>query len=270
MNNVVKLEPFYKEAIWGIEHWLISTHENGKSLVDGAELPFDIPYLIKKISTHKDLSVQVHPSDVNSKNESWLITGHEDGAGIYLGFKEGVSKFSFELALKNSEDISSFLNYIPVKKGDFFFIPAGAIHAIGKDIELIEVQECSDTTYRVWDWNRNGLDGKPRELHINEAFSCLDYSFNKPDRINIEDVESRKEEILSFKGITIELLSLAKGESLSFSCDFKTSFILLSGEVALNNQTLGLQNSYLTLSDCDLSLKAHHNSKVLSIRYTYE
>ncbi len=268
MNNVVKLEPFYKEAVWGSESWLVSSHENGRSLIDDKALDFDIPYLVKKIKTHKNLSIQVHPKDLNSKNESWLITDHEKHAGIYLGFKENIKKSDFERAIRAKEDISKLLNFIPVKKGDFFFIPAGTIHAIGEDIELVEIQETSDTTFRVWDWNREGLDGKPRELHIDKALACLNFNAFTPESLNINDLIFTKEEILSFKGIHIELLNLRDKQEITFKLKNKSSLLVLEGEISIANKKIQNQNSYLSISDSSINLRSDSESKVLKIRYS--
>ncbi len=128
----------------------------------------------------KNLSVQVHPdSDFkglkpgeHSKTEAWIIIGAEDGAGIYLGLKEGVTKEQFAAALNSGDDVTRFHNFVPVYADDVFFIPAGTIHAIGAGVILVEPQETSETTYRVFDYGRLDDKGRPRQLHVEQAIAA--------------------------------------------------------------------------------------------------
>jgi len=136
----------------------------------------DFPLLIKFIDADDDLSVQVHPDDAmarrlhNSfgKNEAWYIMFAEPGARLYLGFREGMDEPTY-LAKWKEGAWEEILRTVEVKPGDMFYIPAGTVHAIGKGILLAEVQQTSDITYRIYDWNRPGLDGKPRPLHTDLA-----------------------------------------------------------------------------------------------------
>lgn len=145
---------------------------------------YQIPYLIKFIDTAGNLSIQVHPGDEyaekfensKGKTECWFIIDHKAGAGIYLGFKPNVDIDQFKNAVSQGLDVTQFLVFYPVKKGDFFYIPAGTIHAIGADILLAEIQQSSGITYRVWDWNRLDQNGKGRELHLKKALDVLNFS----------------------------------------------------------------------------------------------
>ena len=141
------------------------------------------PLMVKLINSKNPLSIQVHPSDEyamkfeNSKGkvEAWYILGHDDGAFIYLGFQENISRGEFENAVKNGT-LTGILKKINVNDGDIFFIPSGTVHAIGAGITLAEIQENSNITYRVYDYGRLGADGKPRELHISKALDVADTS----------------------------------------------------------------------------------------------
>ena len=141
------------------------------------------PLLIKLIDAKRDLSVQVHPSDdyalknENSfgKSEMWHIIDADEGAGLYVGLKENSSKEEIEKRLKNGTILEA-LNFVRVKPGDTFIINPGTIHAIGAGVRLIEIQQNSDLTYRLFDYNRLDKDGKPRELHIEKALKVIDYS----------------------------------------------------------------------------------------------
>ena len=168
------------------ETWEVSVHPDGTSLFEDQKLSNfissnEMPYLIKLIDTNDHLSVQVHPDDQfakthensQGKTECWIILGAEEGCGIYLGLKEGVKKEDFENSLKDQESMDKFLVFYPVSKGDFFYVPAGSIHAIGKGVFLAEVQQSSGITYRVWDWNRVDSEGVSRELHIEKALQVI-------------------------------------------------------------------------------------------------
>lgn len=217
MKNVYKLVPEYKDYLWGgeklktdygkqtdktpcAESWELSLNphgltkvENGKTLAEvltpektgkNCEKFEFFPVLIKFIDAKQNLSVQVHPSDdyalkyENSygKTESWYIVEAEEGAGIYCGFKRDTNKEEFLQSLASGE-VENLLNFIPVKKGDCYFIPSGTVHAIGAGCLILEIQQNSDLTYRVYDYNRRGADGKLRELHVDKAVKVI--NFNK-------------------------------------------------------------------------------------------
>ncbi len=140
----------------------------------------NFPLLIKYIDANDDLSIQVHPGDKIAaekhrffgKNELWQIIQADKGAVLYLGFKSGTTRETYLKALQNGT-LDLLLNKIEVKKGEIYYIPAGTVHAIGKGILLAEVQQSSDITYRIYDWNRPGLNGKPRELHTEPALESI-------------------------------------------------------------------------------------------------
>ena len=153
--------------------------ENGESTISNKKEPF-FPLLIKFIDAEDNLSVQVHPDDeyglknANSlgKTEMWYIIDAKPGAQLVYGLKAGVTVDEFKAAIEENK-VEEKLNYVNVKKGDVFFIPSGLVHAIGSGILLAEIQQNSNITYRVYDYNRIGKDGKPRELHINDALNVI-------------------------------------------------------------------------------------------------
>ena len=152
---------------------------NGEAVVSNEKQPF-FPLLIKFIDAEDNLSVQVHPDDeyglknANSlgKTEMWYIIDAKEGAQLVYGLKEGVTNEEFSEAINNG-CVEEKLNYVDVKKGDVFFIPSGLVHAIGAGILLAEIQQNSNITYRVFDYNRIGKDGKPRELHVKDALNVI-------------------------------------------------------------------------------------------------
>lgn len=182
------------------ESWELSTHPDGESIVrDGkfaglklseyikqnggdncigrraAQFDF-FPILIKLIDAKDNLSIQVHPDDEYAlrvegeygKTEMWYIVDCEEDSFLYYGVNREVTKDEFKERIKNNT-LLEILNKVPVKKGDVFFMPSGTIHAICSGILICEIQQNSNTTYRVYDYDRRGADGKPRELHIEKA-----------------------------------------------------------------------------------------------------
>jgi len=141
------------------------------------------PLLIKYLDAGANLSVQVHPDatanacakgSAHPKTECWYILEAQPDARLYLGLKDDVDAKTFA-AQATSSDVVKLLNAYTVKPGDFVHVPAGTVHAIGEGISLVEVQENSDTTYRIFDWGRVGLDGRERETHVTEALNAIDY-----------------------------------------------------------------------------------------------
>ena len=141
----------------------------------------DFPILIKFIDAKDNLSIQVHPDNEYAlrvegqygKTEMWYVMDCKEGAYLYYGFKEDVSKEEMEKRIEN-DTLLEVLNKVYVQKGDVLFIEAGTIHAIGKDILIAEIQQNSNVTYRVYDYGRVGKDGKKRELHVEKAVEVTD------------------------------------------------------------------------------------------------
>lgn len=150
------------------------------------------PLLMKILDACDDLSIQVHPPahlaeelQGEPKTEMWFIAHADPGAKIYAGLKKGVTKADFEKALANGT-VADVVHVISPRTGDCLFIPSGRVHAIGAGLLIYEIQQNSDTTYRVFDWNRVGLDGKPRALHVEESLKSIDYADFEPTVQHIE------------------------------------------------------------------------------------
>lgn len=188
------------------ESWEVSTHPDGASLIAAGQFKgktlneyfgavgWDrlgeygrqnrrLPVMVKYIDACGDLSVQVHPSDGyarlhendDGKNEIWFIVDAAEDAFIYLGFNRDVTQKEVRDGVQKGT-VLELLNKVRVKRGEAYFIPAGTVHAIGKGCFICEVQQTSNVTYRLYDYGRLGLDGKPRELHLQKALDVLDYS----------------------------------------------------------------------------------------------
>ncbi|MBM4142001.1 MAG: mannose-6-phosphate isomerase [Lentisphaerae bacterium] len=144
------------------------------------------PLLIKVIDARQRLSLQVHPDERGAaltggqpKTEMWYFLDAEPGATIFAGLKPGVDRAGFLAALERRR-LEDVLSSLPVKRGDAVFVPGGRVHAIGAGCLLLEVQQDSNTTYRVYDWGRLGSDGRPRELHVGEALRTIDWEDRAP------------------------------------------------------------------------------------------
>ena len=193
------------------EAWVLSCHPDGPSVVAtgplaGKTLPeyiqekgpgclgadcekfTDFPILAKFIDAKGDLSIQVHPSNEYAlahehqfgKTEMWYILDCEPGATLYYGFQHQISREEFQQRIQDNT-LTEVLNAVPVEKGDLFFIPAGTLHAIRKGIVVAEIQQNSNVTYRIYDYGRVGADGKPRQLHIQQALEVTQRTPSQPD-----------------------------------------------------------------------------------------
>lgn len=163
--------------------------KNNREVVFGKSLPESerFPLLAKILDAQDTLSVQVHPParlaaelEGEPKTEMWYLLDASPEAAVYAGFKTGTTRESFERVLAEGK-AAELLHRIPVQAGDAIFIPSGRCHAIGAGCLIVELQQNSDTTYRVFDWNRVGLDGKPRALHIAESLQSTDFGDIEPE-----------------------------------------------------------------------------------------
>ena len=176
-----KFTPIIKTLVWGTENWVLSSVPGSESLVSegpyaGKTLPEvyggPFPLLIKFIDARRDLSIQVHPDDAlakerhhgSGKTEMWYVIRAAEDAHIISGLSKHITPEDY-VYLVEQDRIMDVLADHKANAGDVFYIPAGRIHSIGGGCYLAEIQQTSDITYRIYDYNRPGLDGKPRELH---------------------------------------------------------------------------------------------------------
>ena len=152
------------------------------------------PLLCKLLDARDVLSLQVHPPpDVapalggEPKTELWYVADADPGAELYVGLRSGVSRESFEAAVRTGTVADSF-HRVAVHSGDAMFLPSGRVHAIGAGLVIFEIQQSSDTTYRVFDWNRPGLDGRPRELHIDQSMASIAFDDFEPGLVRTTPV----------------------------------------------------------------------------------
>ena len=162
-----------------------------------------LPLLVKFIDAEKDLSIQVHPDDEMAlrihgkmgKTEMWYIIDAKPGSYLYAGFKENISKYEYKKRVDDGS-LCEVLAKHEVRSGDVFYLPAGRVHAICGGVLLAEVQQSSDVTYRIFDYNRPGMDGKPRELHTELAAEALDFHVEEDYRTRYADEGNRANHVI--------------------------------------------------------------------------
>jgi mannose-6-phosphate isomerase len=197
------------------------------------------PILCKILDAREKLSLQVHPPAHKAvelkgepKTEMWYIADAAPGAELFVGLKRGVTRAEFEKRVSDGS-VAECFHRVPVHTGDTMFLPSGRVHAIGAGLVIFEIQQNSDTTYRVFDWNRVGLDGKPRELHVPQSLASIDFNdfepplvqtkFSGDDNIkarwlvqdplfNVESVECKKGARFHLKSETLQILTVVRGK----------------------------------------------------------
>jgi mannose-6-phosphate isomerase len=165
--------------------WLMENHA-AELLGENQRAVKRFPLLVKILDAHEKLSLQVHPPAARAaelggepKTEMWYVAEAVPGAELFVGLKRGVTRASFEEKIKDGT-VADCFQRLTVEKGDVMFLPSGRVHALGAGLVIFEIQQNSDTTYRVFDWNRKGLDGKPRELHVPQSLASIDFNDFEP------------------------------------------------------------------------------------------
>jgi len=209
------------------------------------------PLLLKFIDANKKLSVQVHPDEKtaqgiknsDSKYEMWYILNAKKDAKLYLGLKNVENKEDLKQII-NEGNLKEHLNEVKVKKGDFFYIPGGTVHAIGKGLMLVEIQQSSDTTYRLYDWDRLGSNGNPRDLHLNDGIKVTNLSWNNMNQ-KIKYIKKTKDFIQEVLHISKFFITEKIDIKKTFPIN-KDNFVLLTciqnkGEIIYNNKSVSIK-----------------------------
>jgi mannose-6-phosphate isomerase len=265
MKNILKFKPNLHPALWGGESWEISAHPAGMGVVSGgayegrslSEAVAGFPLLIKVIDAKTRLSVQVHPNENtckitggDPKTEMWVML--EDGV-IFAGLKPGTRPEDIAAAVESGK-FEELLVRHEAKKGEAFFIPGGLVHAIGDGALIYEVQQSSDTTFRLYDWNRVGSDGKARELHVEKSLAAIDYSLPVP-------VPTRNVKCPFFDFQQVEV----DGEVRFAPSDGAAAVFVAEGTVAVNGEALGARSSAVVMPGEEIVF----SGKGLAFRTTY-
>ncbi len=212
----------------------------GKSVVERFGKEF--PILIKFIDAKQDLSIQLHPNDElalkrhNSfgKTEMWYVMDADAGAELIVGFNKDVTKAEYAKSLAD-DALPNLLNYEPVKEGDTFFINTGKIHAIGAGVLLAEIQQTSDVTYRVFDFNRKDKDGNFRELHTEMALDAMDYDKKDDFRVIYGTVLDKANDMVDCPYFRTNFLNLTKDFEQDLAArDAFTIYMCVSGTASIS------------------------------------
>jgi mannose-6-phosphate isomerase len=263
-----KFTPILKTLVWGTESWVLSSVPGSESVVaegpkKGAKItdiyPGQFPLLIKFIDARRDLSIQVHPNDelaaarhnCKGKTEMWYIIGASEGAHLISGLKKAITPDEY-VSLVEQNRITDVLQDYKVSAGDVFFLPAGRIHAIGGGCYLAEIQQTSDITYRIYDYGRLGLDGKPRQLHTEQAKDAIDYTVHDDYRTHYTVEENRASELVHCPQFCTDLLSLTEPFRQRLDSQFKV-LIAVEGDVQVESSAGTVR---LSPGECALALPA--------------
>jgi mannose-6-phosphate isomerase len=201
----------------------------------------EFPLLIKFIEAQEDLSIQVHPDNelakkrhkAYGKTEMWYILERKEGSKIYTGFRDGVTREIYEAAVRNG-GIEDLMNVESVDPGDTFFTPAGRVHAIGAGIVLVEIQQTSDITYRIYDWNRKSTGKEKRELHTDLALDAIDFNQTGKNKIRLDPVLNETVNLVNCEFFNTNIIRINKAIDKEYY--FNDSFVVyicLDGEFSI-------------------------------------
>jgi mannose-6-phosphate isomerase len=227
-------------------HWLVENHR--AELLGDAKLEAGrFPLLIKLLDAQEKLSLQVHPPASKAaelrgdpKTEMWFIADAIPNAELYVGLKRGVTRADFERRIGDGS-VAECFHRVPVKPGDSMFLPSGRVHAIGAGLVIFEIQQNSDTTYRVFDWNRVGLDGQPRELHVPQSLASIDFNDFEPALVNGEEVAGqnfRSRQLVNHPLFTVAQFQVTNSGAVPLPTGRMQIIGVVNGEVRLGDVML--------------------------------
>ncbi len=279
----LKFKKIFKNKIWGDESWEISGLEENVSVVKNGFLEgnsinelieiymdelvgdsvykkfgLEFPLLIKFINAEEKLSIQVHPNDEMAKekhqsfgkNELWYVMRAKKNAKLISGFSKEIDKKIFLENIEN-KTLDNILNYEEVKEDDVFFIPSGRVHNIGEGILLAEIQQASDITYRIYDFERKDSNEKPRELHTELAKDAIDYKKYECYKTDYKIIKNKSSKIINTNYFTTNILYFDK--KIEKNYDSIDSFVIL----------ICLKNNFKIIYDNDKKIFLEEGETVL-------
>lgn len=234
----------------------------------------EFPLLIKFIDANDDLSIQVHPNDELAKKrheslgktEMWYVIQADEGSSLISGFNQEVNR---ELYLKkfNTGKLTDILNKENVKANDVYFLPAGRVHTIGKGLLIAEIQQTSDITYRIYDFDREDAQGNKRELHTEEALDAIDYNFYDDYKTSYQAIDNQPVALVSCPYFTTNVLDYTQETFRDYSnLDSFVIHICLEGSYILN---YGVEEIPVNMGDCIL-IPATTNKVVLNTNQSFK
>ena len=202
----------------------------------------EFPLLVKFLDTNDLLSVQVHPDDAVAKErhkaygktEMWYVMDADEGGNLIIGFEKDSSKQEFSKAIEEGK-VPQLLHSEIAKKGDVFFLPAGRVHSIGKGLLVAEIQQTSDITYRIFDWNRVDADGNSRELHLGLAMDVIDYTAQDDYKTHYTEKQNATNELVSCQYFQTNLLRFNQVvEKDYYSLDSFVIYMCMEGSASID------------------------------------
>ncbi|MCU0785201.1 MAG: class I mannose-6-phosphate isomerase [Verrucomicrobia bacterium] len=210
------------------------------------------PLLVKILDAQAKLSLQVHPPahiaaglGGEPKTELWYITDAAPGAELFAGLRSGVTRADFERKIRDGS-VADCFHRVPVRAGDAMFLPSGRVHAIGAGLVIFEVQQNSDTTYRVFDWNRVGLDGRPRELHVAESLASIDFNDFEPALVGSTfsgEASTKLRPLVQVPLFAVEALQMAAGADRPLKPRAMQIIGCLSGQLSVESGATTIERS---------------------------
>ena len=225
--------------------WLMENHSAdllGEARPQGGRFPL----LIKILDAPDKLSLQVHPPldkaaelGGEPKTEMWYVAEAAPGAELYVGLKRGVTRAEFEQRIV-AGTVAECFHRVSVRSGDAMFLPSGRVHALGAGLVIFEIQQNSDTTYRVFDWNRLGLDGKPRELHVPQSLASIDFDDYEPSLVQpalLQDGKRKVRSLVRDPLFAAEAQEVSAGTSVPLRPHKMQIIALLAGGIQVDDGT---------------------------------
>ncbi|HEY1717586.1 MAG TPA: type I phosphomannose isomerase catalytic subunit [Verrucomicrobiae bacterium] len=243
--------------------WLMENH--ARELLGAAKPASEnrFPLLIKILDAREKLSLQVHPPANKAaelkgepKTEMWFIADAAPGAELFVGLKHDVTRAEFEKKISDGS-VAECFHRAPVLAGDTMFLPSGRVHAIGAGLVIFEIQQNSDTTYRVFDWNRVGLDGKPRDLHVEESLASIDFNDFEPELVSEKissDEKIKSRPLVRDKLFNVESLEMNAGAVSKLKKHKLQIVAAVSGQIEIksNSETVNLSAGQFCLIPASL------------------
>ncbi|HXI72200.1 MAG TPA: type I phosphomannose isomerase catalytic subunit [Verrucomicrobiae bacterium] len=236
-----------KDLRWLMEHHPAEILGGAKPAAEGR-----FPLLCKILDARDKLSLQVHPpagkaAELNGepKTEMWFIADAAPGASLYVGLKQGVTRTDFEKKIADGS-VADCFHRIPVHAGDTMFLPSGRVHAIGDGLVIFEIQQNSDTTYRVFDWNRMGLDGKPRAMHVAQSLASIDFNDFEPKLVEtkfVADGKIQKRSLVNDPLFNVEAWKLNPVVSSSLTRKKLQIIAVTTGEIEIKSNATAVKLS---------------------------
>ncbi|NQX80844.1 MAG: class I mannose-6-phosphate isomerase [Flavobacteriaceae bacterium] len=248
--SIRQLMDTYKESFMGVKNY--------------RDFPKQFPLLIKYIDASKDLSIQVHPDDklakerhnCYGKSEMWYVMQAEKDANLIVGFNQNVDKDIY-LDNLNNKTLENILNFDKVSKGDTYYIPSGLVHAIGPGVLLAEIQQVSDVTYRIYDWDRLDSNGNARELHTDLAIDAINFDYKEKYNTIYGSEDNKSNKLIHNEFFKTNLLILNQNKDIDYSdLDSFVIYICVKGEINIeleNSNSIDLKTGETSIIPASVS-----------------